>query len=93
MKEYTKELAKIDDRRSLVLWVIEDAEGKTIKQEYVVCSYYDATKPVGSQWCWGHYFRNLFNAVEYAEEISYARKETKVFPMPDLEDIEEKEEE
>lgn len=65
--EYTIELAKIDDRRSIVLWVIKDAEGKIIKREYVVCSYYDSEKEVGSQWYWGHYFRDLFDAVAYAK--------------------------
>lgn len=33
-----------------------------------------------------------FTHLGEAEEISYARKETKVFPMPDLEDVEEIEE-
>lgn len=34
-----------------------------------------------------------FSHLGEAEEISYARKETKVLPMPDLEDVEVKEEE
>lgn len=41
--EYTIELKKIDERRSLVLWICPDGAKK-----YVVCSYYDETKPVAS---------------------------------------------
>lgn len=72
IKEYTIELKKVDDRRSIVLWMVENAEGKVIKKEYVVCSYYDPTKEVGSQWYWGHYFHDLFNAVDYVKETKVA---------------------
>lgn len=63
MKEFTIELKKIDDRRSLVVWVTPGGNKK-----FVVCSYYDHEKPVGSQWAWGHYFTDLWAAVEYARE-------------------------
>lgn len=61
--EYTVELKKIDERRSLVLWV--KPEGR---KEYVVCSFYEPDQPVGQQWCWGHYFSDLWDAVDYARE-------------------------
>ena len=60
MNEYTIELKKIDKRRSLVLWVTPGGHKK-----FVVCSYYDPEKPVGSQWCWGHYFEGLDSAIAY----------------------------
>ena len=60
--EYTTELKKIDARRSLVLW-----EHPSGKKEFVVCSYYDPEQPVGQQWCWGHYFKDLEAAIEYAK--------------------------
>lgn len=63
MQEFTIELKKIDERRSLVLWM-----GQCGAQKYVVCSYYDNTKPIGSQWCWGHYFTDLYEAVDYAKK-------------------------
>lgn len=63
-KECTLELIKINSQRSLVLWIKSNG-----RKEYVVCSYYDPTKEIGSQWYWGHYFFNLFDAVEYAKEI------------------------
>ena len=59
--EYTVELKKIDDRRSLILWVTPEGNKK-----FVVCSFYDPKEPVGQQWCWGHYFTDLYEAVEYA---------------------------
>lgn len=60
--QYTIELKKIDERRSLVLWMTPEGNKK-----FVVCSFYDSKKPVGSQWSWGHYFTDLFDAVEYAK--------------------------
>ena len=63
MSEFTMELAKIDDVRSIVLWEYNGSK------KYVVCSHYDATQPVGQQWYWGHYFFNLFEAVDYAREV------------------------
>lgn len=65
MKGKTIELEKIDERRSIVLWVHDSG-----RKEFVVCSYFDETKPVGSQWSWGHYFQTLSCAVSYAEEVS-----------------------
>lgn len=62
-EEYTIELKKIDARRSLVVWVTPEGHKK-----YVVCSYYDHEKPVGEQWCWGHYFLDLWDAVDYARK-------------------------
>jgi hypothetical protein len=61
--EYTVELKKVDDARSIVLWV--HASGR---KEFVVCSYYDETKPVGQQWCWGHYFQDVCSAVDYTRK-------------------------
>lgn len=63
--EYTVELKKIDDRRSLVLWVTPEGHKK-----FVVCSFYDQEEPVGSQWCWGHYFEDIMDAVAYAKEVA-----------------------
>lgn len=60
MNEFTVELMKIDERRSLVLWCYGD------HKKFVVCSYYDPTKEVGTQWYWGHYFFDLKDAMEYA---------------------------
>lgn len=54
------ELMKVNERQSLVAKIIN---GKV--HEYVVCSYFDPTQPDGSQWCWGHYFSNLENAMDY----------------------------
>lgn len=66
MGGYTVELSKLDGDRSLVLWVTERGTKK-----YVVCSYYDPDKPVGQQWYWGHYFTDLWGAVDYAKEEGY----------------------
>ena len=63
MQEFTIELKKIDERRSLVLWMSPRGN-----KQYVVCSFYDEAKPVGSQWCWGHYFDDLWEAVDYARK-------------------------
>lgn len=63
MTGFTMEIKKIDERRSLVLWVRENGS-----YEFVVCSYYDATQPIGSQWSWGHYFNDIYEAVDYARE-------------------------
>lgn len=63
MQEFTIELKKIDERRSLVLWVSPGGN-----KQYIVCSFYDGTKPVGSQWSWGHYFDDLWDAVDYAKK-------------------------
>lgn len=63
MEEYTIELKKISDSKSLVLWATPEGN-----KQFVVCSFYDQTQPVGQQWYWGHYFNDLFEAVEYAKE-------------------------
>lgn len=64
MNNYTVELTKHDDgEHSLVMWC------KNGNKEFVVCSYYDETKPVGSQWSWGHYFENLKDATEYLATV------------------------
>ena len=55
--KYTKELAKRGDV-SLVMYV----SGERI--EYVVCRYYDSTKPVGNQWYSGSYFEDILDATE-----------------------------
>lgn len=63
--EYTLELAKFGDGsdRSLVVWV---KDGKIIN--FLTCSYYQPDQPVGQQWCWGHYFDNLMDAVNFMNE-------------------------
>lgn len=61
----TMELAKVNDK-SLVLW-----EKPSGNKEYVVCSHYDSTKPVGNQWCWGHYFSDIFSATDYMSTTAY----------------------
>ena len=63
MKGYTVELKKVDDRRSLVLWVKPSG-----KKQFVVCSFYHPWQPVGQQWDWGHYFESLDAALEYIED-------------------------
>lgn len=68
--QFTRELMKIDDQRSLVLWV--DGNGNNSKDDvnkFVVCSYYDPAKPIGQQWCWGHYFDSLIEAMELCKRI------------------------
>lgn len=63
----TKELIHSNDNQhSLVLWEGEYEPLVLWHQSlYVVCSYYDATAREGAQWCWGHYFRNYDDALEY----------------------------
>lgn len=68
--EFTLELAKLDDRRSLVAWVIDDQV-----HTFVVCSFYDPTKPVGQQWSWGHYFTDVFDAVRYATYMDESKED------------------
>ena len=63
--ERTIELVKVNDK-SVVLW-----EHKSGYKQYVVCSYYDGEKPIGAQWCWGHYFTDLFAAVDYIRETEH----------------------
>ena len=58
----TTELMKVNEFKSLILWI----DGNINK--YVVCSYYDPTKREGEQWCWGHYFHSLEDALEYVHE-------------------------
>lgn len=59
MVDFTIELAKVDDTRSLVVWV------KDQRRKFVVCSYYDESRPIGIQWDWGHYFDDIFDAIDY----------------------------
>ena len=61
---YTIELAKINRDQSLVMWVKDDFK------EFVVCTDYNEEKPMGSRWCWGHYFWDIVSAVEYAKTLS-----------------------
>ena len=65
MKGRTTELARVNDK-SLVLW-----EKPSGNKEFVVCTDYDCNKPVGSQWCWGHYFTDVFDAVDYMSASAY----------------------
>lgn len=60
MKE-TKALLKINKDQTLV--EITNDNG-TI--QYCVCSCYDESLPIGSRWCWGHYFPTLEGAIKYA---------------------------
>lgn len=64
MKEYTTELMKINADQSLVLWTKPSGT-----KQFVVCTDYNEEKPVGSQWCWGHYFFDIVSAVEYAKTL------------------------
>lgn len=66
MKEYTVSLATLSNDKSLVLWVKESGN-----KEFVVCTDYDPEKPVGSQWIWGHYFWDIFSAVDYISKTGY----------------------
>lgn len=62
-KEFTFELAKHNNgQHSLVLWATPTSK------QFVVCSYYDPSKKIGSQWTWGHYFNDITNAVEFFNE-------------------------
>ena len=65
MKVSSRELGKINDRQSMVEILNED--GRAV--EWVVCSFYDGTKPFGSQWNWGHYFSSFGNACLYVEQL------------------------
>lgn len=65
MKVSSRELGKINERQSMVEILNED--GKAV--EWVVCSFYDATQPFGSQWSWGHYFVSFAHACLYVEEL------------------------
>ena len=58
------ELMRINNDRSLVLWVTPEGH-----KRFVVCSFYDETLPMGQRWQWGHYFEDLISAVEYAREV------------------------
>ena len=40
--------------------------------EYCVCSYYDPNASEGNQWCWGHYFYTLEDAIKYAATKVYS---------------------
>lgn len=62
----TRELLKLNERQSIV--EIE----KENSTEYCVCSYYDPDESVGNQWCWGHYFTTLENAIKYAATKVYS---------------------
>ena len=62
LKEKADLLEKKGDK-SLVMWVKPSGN-----KEFVVCSYYNSEKPVGSQWCWGHYFSTVTSAVEYLKK-------------------------
>ena len=57
----SREIGKLNSRQSLV--EILDENNK--RTQWVVCSYYDGTKPFGTQWNWGHYFTSLWNACVY----------------------------
>ena len=65
MKVSSRELGKVNDRQSMVEILNENNE----PVEWVVCSYYDATKPYGSQWNWGHYFSNFVDACLYVHQL------------------------
>lgn len=46
----TKEIVRMG-KRSIVAW-LDDGNW----EKYVTCTDYDPSKPVGCQWCWGHYY-------------------------------------
>lgn len=66
MKVASREIGKVNDRQSMVEILNENNE----VVEWVVCSYYDASKPFGSQWDWGHYFDSFVSACNYVSEIN-----------------------
>lgn len=45
-----------------LLAIVRD-DGST--SQFVVCSFYEPTKPFGDQWLWGHYFSTLESAMNY----------------------------
>lgn len=66
MKVCSRELGKINNRQSMVEILNENNE----PVEWVVCSFYDATQPFGSQWSWGHYFDSFIKACLYVEVLN-----------------------
>lgn len=36
--------------------------------QFVVCRCYEPSRPYGNQWCWGHYFFSIDDAVDYFRE-------------------------
>lgn len=67
----SKEILKINNRQSLVARMKEDGS----VYEYVVCSYYDDNAPEGSKWCWGHYFKEVADALRYIVNECLEEKE------------------
>lgn len=65
MKVCSRELGKINDVQSMV--EILDENNNPV--EWVVCSYYDAKQPFGSQWTWGHYFDSFVKACLYVSNL------------------------
>jgi len=66
MNEFTLELKKSNDgQHSIVLWHAGS------KNQYVVCSYYNEEKAIGSRWDWGHYFDDICSACDYWREENY----------------------
>lgn len=73
MKVCSRELGKINDRQSMVEILNENNE----PVEWVVCSFYDAAQPFGSQWSWGHYFDSFIKACMYVDELEKEKLERK----------------
>lgn len=78
----SREIGKLNRVQSLV--EILDENDKPV--EWVVCSNYEATRPFGSQWDWGHYFQSLIKACNYiAEHVrEEAMKEIKKITYAEL---------
>lgn len=68
MKVSSRELGKINKMQSMVEILNENNE----PVEWVVCSEYDANRPFGSQWIWGHYFSNFVDACLYVHQLEMA---------------------
>ena len=60
----SKEILKFNATQSLVKRVKDDG---TV-YEYVVCSNYNDNAPEGSKWDWGHYFKDVKDALRYIAE-------------------------
>ena len=67
MEAKTFELLKCKDgQHSLVLYM-----HKSGKVEFVVCSFFDPERIIGSQWEWGHYFDDFYKVIRYMLDKKY----------------------
>lgn len=57
------ELTRFDDSHSLVVIIFRDGS-----REFVVCGNYDQSRPMGDRWDYGHYFDELDDALNFAND-------------------------